>query len=167
MGLSNCQQCYKDISDLSDAWTTCVGQHCGASFLEKFSNLVSLDRCPDLFRAWCAEEGDLETSSESFNDSEIVSFETCIFSPTSFACWARFATRVCQEVNGAPVHWTSPNYHVFIRAIRAGANETNGQFIAPSVLFNERGEFGNRGGQVRRERAVDRRFYFGKILTSR
>ena len=155
------------FTDLSDTWTTCVGQHRGASFLEKFSNLVSLDRCPNLFRAWCAEEGNLETKSGSLNGSEIVNFETCIFSPTSFACWARFATRVCQEVNGAPVHWTSPDHHVFIRTIRAGANETNGQFVAPSVLFDEGGEFGKRSGQVRRERAIDRRLHFGEILTGR
>ena len=50
----------ESFTDLSDAWATCVGQHCGASFFKKFGDLISLDCCPNLLRSWCTEKGDLE-----------------------------------------------------------------------------------------------------------
>jgi hypothetical protein len=56
---------HRCFTDLPDTWATCVGQHSGASFLEKFSDLVSFDRRSDLFRSWCAEEGDLHLQTNA------------------------------------------------------------------------------------------------------
>ena len=49
-------------TDLSNTWATCVGQYRGSSFFEQLSNVVSFDRCPNLFRPWRTEEGDLGAS---------------------------------------------------------------------------------------------------------
>ena len=83
------------FTDLSDTRATRVGQHSGTSFLKKFGDLVPLYRGPDLFGPRRAKERDLEMKSARANNSDVIGFGTCIFSPTSFACLAKFATRVC------------------------------------------------------------------------